>query len=93
MTWLKDILVKLLEVINGLPVKAKCFYVGAFIFLFGGYFFYTQYLDYKIELAGIQQSQPSLAPKTEKNNKQVQMAGMIDRDEIKQTAQGSSTTK
>ena len=93
MSWLKDIIIKLLDVINSLPTKMKCFYVGAFIFLFAGYFFYVEYHNYKIEsmrITGQYVSQPNIV-ETKQTNKRL-MAGGIYKDETKITAKSSRNT-
>lgn len=82
MTWLKDTINDMFQLLMSLSLKARAMLCASIIFLVGGYFMMDRYLDYKTESLRI------VAQPKQSDNKNIDMgkAGRIDKITEKITA-------
>ena len=89
MTWLKDILIKLLDIISSLPIKIKCVYIGVILIAGIGYLFYQEHHSYELETLRI--TGQHIAQPSNSDNKDITFvgrAGRIDKPVEKIDARG-----
>ena len=85
MTWLKDAINDMFQLLMSLSLKARAMLCASIIFLVGGYYIMDRYLDYKTESLRIV-AQPKQSDNKNINNINMGKAGRIDKITEKITA-------